>query len=123
MQSPYIALLLMIIIAIVFSLVFINLSLLFAKNSPEKEKLSVYECGMPPCGDSRSRISVKFYMVAILFILFDIEAVFLFPWAVSLRSFLANSQGVFVLIEMFVFLGLLFLGWLYVVKRGAIKWD
>lgn len=123
MISPYIAALTSIVLAVVFSAVFVNMSLIFGRSKPEPEKLDVYECGVPPTGDARARISVKFYMVALLFILFDIEAVFLFPWAVTLRDFVASGMGMFVLVEMFVFIGLLFLGWVYVLKRGALKWD
>lgn len=123
MDNPYIATLISITLAVVFSVVFANMSLIFGRSRPNKEKSDVYECGMPPVGDARARVSVKFYMVAILFILFDIEAVFLFPWAVSLRRFVMGGNGLFVLTEMLVFLGLLFLGWLYVLKRGALKWE
>ena len=123
MDNPYVALLISFTLAIVFSLVFVNLSRLFGRSKPEPEKLDTYECGAPPIGDARVRISVKFYMVAILFLLFDVEAVFVYPWAVSLRTFVQSGLGVFVLVEMLFFLGLLFLGWLYVVKRGALKWD
>lgn len=123
MDNPYVGVLVSVTLAIVFSAIFVNMSLLFGRSKPEPEKLDVYECGIPPVGDARTRISVKFYMVALLFILFDIEAVFLFPWAVTLKSFVLAGHGQFVLIEMMVFLTLLFLGWVYVVKRGALKWD
>ena len=123
MDNPYVAAMLSITLAVVFSAIFVNMSLIFGKSKPDKEKLDVYECGMPAIGDARARVSVKFYMVAILFILFDIEAVFLFPWAVTLQKFGAAGNGLFVFIEMMVFLGTLFLGWLYVLKRGALKWD
>ncbi|MFM7203957.1 MAG: NADH-quinone oxidoreductase subunit A [Myxococcota bacterium] len=123
MTNPYVAVLLTIVIAVVFSVIFVNGSRLLGRAAPEPEKNDVYECGVPPIGSARARISVKFYMVAILFILFDLEAVFLLPWAVTLKDFVASGMGMFVLIEMFVFLGLLFLGWLYVLKRGALKWD
>ncbi len=123
MDNPYVALLFSFSFAIIFSLVFVNLSRIFGQSRPESEKLDTYECGAPPIGNARTRISVKFYMVAILFILFDIEAVFVYPWAVSLRSFVAKGMGTFVFVEMLIFLGMLFLGWLYVLKRGALKWD
>ncbi len=123
MDNPYVALLISFVAAIVFSAVFVNLSRIFGHAKVQSEKLDTYECGAPPIGNARTRVSVKFYMVAILFILFDIEAVFVYPWAVSLRSFVARGMGLFVLVEMFIFLGLLFLGWVYVLKRGALKWD
>jgi NADH-quinone oxidoreductase subunit A len=78
---------------------------------------------MPPVGHTQQRFSVKFYLVAVLFLLFDLEAVFLFPWATVYRSFVAEGAALFVLVEMAVFLGVLFLGWLYCLKRGAFEWD
>jgi len=123
MDNPYIPIAVLITLSVIFSVVFANMSRLFGPSKPEPEKLGVYECGIDPTGDARHRISVKFYMVAILFILFDLEAVFIYPWAVTFKRFVAQGQGTFVLIEMLVFLGMLFLGWLYVLKRGALKWD
>ena len=123
MINPYVAVLISLTLGVVFSVIFVHGSWLLGQSRPGKEKNDVYECGVPPIGTARARISVKFYMVAILFILFDLEAVFLFPWAVTLRDFVHNGMGTFVLVEMFVFLGMLFLGWLYVIKREALKWD
>ena len=77
-----------------------------------------YECGMLPEGKGASRMSVKFYLVAMLFILFDVEVVFLYPWAIKYKSL-----GMFAFVEMLVFLGVLFIGWLYVVKKGALDWN
>ncbi|MBI4586632.1 MAG: NADH-quinone oxidoreductase subunit A [Planctomycetes bacterium] len=81
-------------------------------------KLSTYECGVPLLGGTRDRFSVKFYLVAILFVLFDIETVFLIPWAVEFRQF-----GWLGILEMFIFLGILIIGLVYAFKRGALKWD
>jgi NADH-quinone oxidoreductase subunit A len=81
--------------------------------------LTPYECGMRPYESADKRFSVKFYIVAMLFILFDIEAAFLYPWAVSLRS----PARWFVFGEMMVFLGILIVGYIYVWKRGALEWD
>ncbi len=81
-----------------------------------------FECGSPPIGTSRQRFSVNFYLVAIFFIVFDIEAVFMYPWAVLYRSFLADpSFALIALAEMFVFIGVLAVGLIYVWKRGALK--
>ena len=85
---------------------------------PTSAKLEPYESGMTPLGDTRERFSVKFYMVAILFIVFDVEAVFLFPWAVNFREL-----GMLGLVEMFIFIGVLFAGFIYIVKKGALKWE
>lgn len=110
-------------IAIVFAGLFVVLARFFGPRKEESEKLSVYECGAPIIGSARQRTSVKFYMVAILFILFDIEVVFLFPWAVVYNDFIGAGAGLFIFTEMMLFTFILFLGWLYAVKRGALKWD
>jgi NADH-quinone oxidoreductase subunit A len=82
-----------------------------------------FECGSEPVGSARERFSVNFYLVAIFFIVFDIEAVFLYPWAVLYRTFLADpSFALIALVEMFVFIGVLFVGLIYVWKRGALDW-
>lgn len=89
---------------------------------PDPEKLSTYESGMEPVRTARERFSVKFYIVAMVFIVFDIEVVFLYPWAVSLKS-LSQSLGFFVIAEMFVFIVILLAGYFYLLKKGALKWD
>jgi NADH-quinone oxidoreductase subunit A len=82
-----------------------------------------YECGMLPVGDGNARMSVKFYLVAMLFILFDIEVVFLFPWAVIYREFLQNPETKqLILFSMLSFLGILFVGYIYALKKGAFDW-
>jgi NADH-quinone oxidoreductase subunit A len=93
--------------------------------SPKKfspEKMRTYECGFDPIGDSRHRFSVKFYLVAMLFILFDVEVVFLFPWAVLFKEYAAAGQGPFLMIEMGIFLGILVIGLVYVYARKALDW-
>ena len=85
-----------------------------AKDSP-------FECGVPPVGDSRQRISVRFYLVGILFLLFDVEAVFLYPWAVAYKKYLTINE--FILLEMGAFVGILLIGYFYVLFKGALKWD
>jgi NADH-quinone oxidoreductase subunit A len=84
-------------------------------------KLAPYESGMPGLGDARERFSVKFYLVAVLFIVFDVEAVFLFPWGVAFNQ-LTPLRG-FLMLEMIVFVAILVVGYLYVWKRGALQWD
>lgn len=80
-------------------------------------KLKPYECGIPPEGDARGRYSVRFYIVAIMFVIFDVEAIFLFPWAVQF-----GALGLYGLVTMFVFLGILIVGYIWLYKKGALEW-
>jgi len=84
---------------------------------PTAEKLMAYECGITPESDSRGRYTIRYYMVAILFVIFDVETVFLYPWAVQYKVL-----GLFGLVEMLVFLGILIIGYIWVWKRGALEW-
>ena len=114
----YVPVLVMLVFAIVFAAANLGLSFLLGKKgetNPVKE--AAYECGMPPITDAHQRFSVKFYLVAILFVLFDIEVVFLYPWAVQF-----NELPAFLFIEMLLFIGILFLGWWYVIRKGAVDW-
>ena len=92
--------------------------ILVARQNPDSEKLSPYECGFEPFADARSKFDVRYYLVAILFIIFDLEVAFLFPWAVSL-----GTIGVFGFWSMMVFLGVLTIGFIYEWKKGALEWD
>ncbi|MBI4469497.1 MAG: NADH-quinone oxidoreductase subunit A [Acidobacteria bacterium] len=92
-------------------------------SNPSAAKLMAYECGKDPIGPARDRFSVKFYLVAMLFILFDIEAIFLIPWAVVYRDMAATVSRGFVFGEMMVFVSILVAGYLYVWKRGALNWN
>ena len=94
------------------------LSSLLGRHAPTPAKLMPYESGMVPVGDTRQRFSVKFYLVAMLFILFDVEAVFLYPWAVILREL-----KLFGLVEMVIYMVLIFSGFVYVWKKGALDWS
>lgn len=94
---------------------------LLGPKAPNRKKDTAFECGVPPIGDARQRISVRFYLVAILFLLFDVEAVFFFPWAVVFKEYLSISA--FILVEMAVFVGILLLGYFYVLRKGALEWD
>lgn len=118
MLINYLPIAMMMGIAIVFGVVMANLSKLVGPKKPDYEKLSVYESGMIPVGTTRERVSVKYYVVAMLFIIFDIEIVFLYPWAVTF-----DKLGAFALIEMLIFIALLFVGYLYALKKGALEWD
>ncbi len=84
-------------------------------------KMGVYECGVPPIGDARGRFSVRFYLVAILFLLFDVETVFFYPWAIAYKKYLNVSS--FILVEMFIFVAILLVGYWYVIRKGALDWD
>jgi len=85
--------------------------------SPNRVKLSPYECGIDPHGDSRGRYTVRFYIIAILFVIFEVETIFLFPWAVKFKAL-----GVFGLVEMLIFLGILLAGFIWIWKKGALEW-
>ncbi len=110
-----------IFIFIVLIAIAIPLPLLLAKlvrpENPTKEKLMPYECGIDPVDDARGRYTVRFYIVAILFVVFDVETIFLFPWAVKFKAL-----GLFGLIEMLVFLFILVVGYIWIWKKGALEW-
>ncbi len=122
MVNPYVPVAISLIIAVVFSLAFVGMSRYFGPRRPTATKTALYECGMPSVSPVNQRFSVKFYLVAVLFILFDLEAVFLYPWAVIFKEMLPERAW-FVLLEMTFFLGTLFIGWIYCLKRGAFRWD
>lgn len=88
---------------------------------PSRMKNEPFECGVPPVGDAKRRISVRFYLVAILFLLFDVEGIFFIPWAVVFKKFLGINQ--FILYEMGVFLVILLVGYFYVLRKGALEWE
>jgi NADH-quinone oxidoreductase subunit A len=117
MIASYIPVAAMMLVVGLFSVVVIVLSRLLGRKQETREKIMAYECGNDPVGDARMRFSVKFYIVGVLFILFDIEAVFLYPWAVIYRRL-----GIFGLVEMGIFLVILFLGFIYVWRKGALEW-
>ena len=101
--------------------VLIPLTLILAKlvrpEKPEKAKLMPYECGIDPVDNARGRYTVRFYIVAILFVVFDVETIFLFPWAVQFKML-----GLFGFIEMMIFLGILVVGYIWIWKKGALEW-
>jgi NADH-quinone oxidoreductase subunit A len=118
MLGNYIPIGIMILFGVVFAVVMSKASEWLGPKNPTEQKLSTYESGMEPVRTARERVSVKYYLVAMMFIIFDIEVVFLYPWAVNFRAL-----GLFGLIEMFVFIAILMFGYLYVWKKGALKWD
>ena len=118
MLGAYLPILLLVVIAICFGLGALILSSFIGPKKPSALKLQPYECGCEPVGSARERFSVKFYLIAMLFILFDIEAVFLYPW-----SILFKRLGMFGLIEMGVFIAILLVGYIYIWKKGALEWE
>jgi NADH-quinone oxidoreductase subunit A len=120
--AQYLPLLIHILLASGIAGAIISLSWLIGQRKPTRAKMSAYECGMTPVGDARERFSVKFYLVAMLFILFDVEAVFIYPWAIILRDLKANQQGHFGLWEMLVYIGIFLVGFFYVWKKGVLDW-
>lgn len=121
MLSDYLPILLLIAVAVGFAAVNLGATHLVGPRRPNPVKLSPYESGVPNIGDARVRFSIKFYLVAMLFIIFDIEVVFLYPWAVVFRELLA--EGAFIFVEMVVFIGVLVLGLVYVWRKGGLEWD
>jgi NADH-quinone oxidoreductase subunit A len=122
MLQPYLPFLMLLAFVAANAFGMIALSHLITRRRPTPAKDMPYESGMPPLGSAQERFSVKFYLVAMLFIVFDIEAVFLIPWATIYLSEAGPSTG-FLLIEMLVFLAILAVGYVYVWKRGAFTWD
>jgi NADH-quinone oxidoreductase subunit A len=120
----YLPILLMFIVAGGFAVGNVLLSQLVGQRKRTKTKLMPYECGKDPVGSARERFSVKFYLIAMIFILFDIEVIFLVPWAAVFKTLATQGAALrtFVYLEMMVFIGLLFIGYIYVVKKGAFDW-
>jgi NADH-quinone oxidoreductase subunit A len=120
-MTAYIPVLILMGIGAAVAGVVLVITQLCGPKKPNKKKMSVYECGVPPIGDARRRVSVKFYLVAILFLLFDVEGVFFFPWAVAYKKYLAVNA--FILVEMVFFVLILLVGYIYILRKGALEWD
>jgi NADH-quinone oxidoreductase subunit A len=120
----YLPVLLMFVVAAGFAITFIGLSQLVGQRKRTRTKLMPYECGKDPVGSARARFSVKFYLIAMLFILFDIEVIFLVPWAVVFKRLSSPEYGLsnVVYFEMLIFITLLAAGLIYVIKKGALDW-
>ena len=121
----YMPVLLMFVVAAGFAITFITLSQLVGQRKRTRTKLMPYECGKDPVGSARERFSVKFYLIAMLFILFDIEVIFLVPWAVVFKKLASPAYGLnnVVYFEMVIFIALLAAGLIYVIKKGARDWS
>src|SRR5579883_2363175 len=121
--ASYLPLLLHMLAAAVVAGAIVTLSWLLGKRRPTRAKMSPYECGMAPVGNARERFSVKFYLVAMLFILFDIEAIFLYPWVVVYRDLGKTVSPLFPFGEMLVFVILVLCGFYYIWKKGVLNWS
>jgi len=115
--SGYLPIFLFMAIAFLFPIVTLLVAKLVRPNSGGEGKLAPYECGVDPDSDARQRYAIRYYVVAILFVIFDVETVFLFPWAIIYRQL-----ALFGLIEMLVFLGILIVGYVWIIKKGALNW-
>jgi len=117
-MKEYVPVLMFLLVAIAFAAGTIGLSSIIVPRRKNTVKMSAYECGVDAVGDARERFSIKFYLVAVLFILFDIEAVFLYPWAVAFRQL-----GLYGLVEMILFIAILLVGYAYLLKKRALEWE
>lgn len=122
MVENYIPILIVLAIGVIFAFATVMSSVIFGPQRPNKEKLSTYESGMKPVGSTKERISVKYYLVAMLFIIFDLEVIFIYPWAVQFKN-LFGEIGISVFYSMLIFLIVLELGYLYAYKKGGFRWD
>jgi len=116
--TDYLSIIIFLFIALLLSVGFILINFISSPNNPDPEKLSAYECGFDAFDDSRMEFDVRFYLVAILFIIFDLEIAFLFPWAISL-----GKIGIFGFWSMMAFLAVLTIGFIYEWKKGALEWE
>ena len=116
--NDYLTIIIFLAIALILSLGFLILNFAFSPKNPDPEKLSAYECGFEPFNDSRMEFDIRFYLVAILFIIFDLEIAFLFPWAITL-----GNLGLFGFYSMMLFLFILTIGFIYEWKKGALDWE
>ena len=123
MLLQYAAIAIMIFLTGAVAVIAIVLGTLFGPNRPLDKKSMPYESGMNPVGPGTRRIPVRFYLIAVLFILFDIEVVFFIPWALVFSTFVKAGNGPFLLGEMLVFIAILLVGYLYAWKKGALEWE
>ena len=117
MPPGYLPIFIFLVIAILFPIIALAAAKLVRPNTPSRTKLEAYECGIQAASDSRGRYTVRFYIIAILFVIFDVEAVFLFPWAVRY-----HQLGWFGVAEVAVFLAFLIVGYIWAYKKGALEW-
>lgn len=118
MINEFLPLLVIFILATILAFLVVLIGTLFGPKRPSTRKSSPYESGMTPFGPGQRRISVRYYLIAVLFILFDVETIFFLPWAVVFKKL-----GLFGLVEMFIFIGILVIGYIYAWKKGALEWE
>ena len=116
--SEYLSIIIFLFIALALSVGFVFINFILSPKNPDPEKLSAYECGFEAFSDSRNEFDIRFYLVAILFIIFDLEIAFLFPWAISL-----GNIGLLGFFSMMIFLSILTIGFIYEWKKGALEWE
>ncbi len=117
-MREYLPILMFIVVGIGFAATTLGASMVIVPRTKTAKRLAPYECGLEPVGSARRRLEIKFYLVAVLFILFDVEAVFMYPWAVAFRQL-----GLYGLIEMLLFVGILLVGYFYLLKKKALDWN
>jgi NADH-quinone oxidoreductase subunit A len=122
-DTQLVPVLLVVGVAVVFAALFLGLSFWLGPRRPDPLKETTYECGVPPRGTIQIRFFVRFFLVALLFLLFDLEAVFLYPWVVMYGGFVAAGQAAFALGELLVFLLVLVVGLVYVWRKGGLEWQ
>ncbi len=118
----YISVAVFLSVVVAVGLTLLLLGILIRPNNPSAMKSLPYESGVPSVGRARERYSVRFYIIAMLFVLFDIEAIFLYPWAINFDAFVRRGDGVFMLVEMLLFIFIILLGYVYAWKKGALDW-
>lgn len=123
MDSGVFALILLFLLAAATGGAIVALSAAIGRRRPPPERGLPYECGLDPVGGARGRFSVKYFLVAVLFIIFDVEIVFFYPWALAFRELASGGQGVFLLVELAVFVAILALALAYAWGRGALEWE
>ena len=123
MLSQYVAIAILLVLTTAVAVIAITLGTLFGPKRQTKRKSMPYESGMVPIGQGTRRMPVRYYLIAVLFILFDIEVIFFLPWAVSFRNFIDMGKGTFIFVEMLVFILILLIGYVYAWKKGAFEWE
>jgi len=118
LPSEYLPVLIFIMIATAFGLGALLIGMIFRLKRPYYEKLMPYESGITPTGETRTRFAIRFYIIAMLFVVFDVEAIFIYPWAVVF-----DKIGIYAFIEMVIFIVILFIGYIYAWKKEAFQWD
>ena len=117
MPQNYVPIFIFLLVAFAIAAGTLVVASIIRPKNPSKTKLMPYECGIDPVDDARKRYTIRFYIVAILFVVFDVETIFLFPWAVQFKAL-----GMFGFLEMLVFLGILIVGYIWIWKKGALEW-